>query len=135
MTTTPTTPQFEQGDLFWAFVPFASQPAQGVVPSDPQAYLRGGFWGKNRPVVIVSVAKHNRADEIHVAMVTSNITTAQRRGEYVLKYCAAANLSKASAIRPRLFQVVKLDLVQPIGKLHVDDLAGLQAMLKDLLGI
>ncbi len=126
---------FEQGDVVVIFVPFPNQPASGATHPDQQAYARNGLWGKDRPTVVVSVERHNRADDLLVALLTTNTTNARRRGEYVLRRWVEAGLRRESAVRPRLFQVVKGDVTSRLRRIHPGDRAGLIAMLKDLLGI
>ncbi len=135
MTTSPTNPSFSQGDFVVIFLPFVKQPPAGTTPNDLQAYLRNGLWGKDRPVVIVSVERHNRAEDLLVALITSEVAKARRRGEYILKRWEEVGLRKESAIRPRLFQVVKSDIVASMGTIHSDDRSGMRDMLKGLVGI
>lgn len=135
MTTGPTNPSFSQGDFVVIFVPFPKQPPVGTTPDDLEAYLRNGFWGKDRPVVIVSAERHNRAEDLLVALITSGVAKARRRGEYVLKRWSEVKLTRESAIRPRLFQVIKSDIVSRLGTIHPDDRHGMLAMLRDLLEV
>lgn len=119
--TTSLSPTFDQGDVFVVFVPFSNQPLAGMRPKDPQAYQRNGLWGKDRPVVIVSARKHNRMEDLLVASFTTEVDKARRRGEYVLGHSSAAGLDEESAIRPRLTQIVKSDIVRPqVGKIELD---------------
>ena len=125
-----------QGDVLVIFVPFPDQPPQGQPHPDPEAILRNGLWGKRRPVVVVSAAKHNQQQDILVANFTSNIAKARRRGEYVLKRWSEAGLYEESALRPRLYQGVKADVLNDdLGRIQDDDRAGMIAMLKDLFEI
>ena len=105
-------------------------------PRDHLAYQRNGLWGKDRPVVIVSATKHNRWDDLLVASFTGEVGKARRRGEYVVRHWRAANLHEASAVRPRLTQIVKSDIAGPqVGKMDSQDITGMLAMLKDYLGL
>lgn len=135
MTTSPTQPSFNQGDFLVIFVPFPKQPPVGTTPGDSQAYVRNGLWGKDRPVVIVSVERHNRAEDLLVALITSEVAKARRRSEYILKRWGEVGLRKESAIRPRLFQVVKSDIVTRMGTIHSDDRPGMMTTLKGLIGV
>ena len=85
-------------------------------------------------MVIVSVERHNRAEDLLVALITSGVVKARRRGEYVLKRWTEIPLRKESAIRPRLFQVVKRDIVSSLGTIHAEDRPGMLEMLKGLFG-
>lgn len=135
MTTSPTQTTFDQGDVIVLFVPFSDQPPAGTTPSDPQAYLRNGFWGKDRPTVVVSVRRYNRADDLLVALFTSRVAKARRRGEYVLRRWLEAGLTEESAIRPRLYQAVKGDVIRRTGTIHTDDRVGMLDTLRNLLGL
>ncbi len=86
-------------------------------------------------MIIVSVEQHNRAEDLLVALITSKIAKARRRGEYVLKRWAEIELKEESAIRPRLFQIVKSDVISRLGSIQSEDRPGMVKTLKGLLGI
>jgi hypothetical protein len=86
-------------------------------------------------MVVVSAGKHNKAEDLHVALLTSQVDKARQRGEYVLKRWKEVGLKQESAIRPRLHHIIKQDIVQRVGTLHSDDRSGLDGTVKDLFGI
>jgi mRNA-degrading endonuclease toxin of MazEF toxin-antitoxin module len=133
--TSPTTNQrFEQGDLLVVFLPFVPQPRPGESPPLRSIQI-GGLWGKRRPVVVISDGRHNRGDDLLVALITSEVDKAKRRGEYILQHRNTTRLKEESAIRPRLHQIVKSDIQGDLGALHPDDRDGLRDMLRGLLGL
>jgi len=86
-------------------------------------------------VIVVSVPKHNKAEDLLVALITSEVSKARRRGEYVLRRWREVRLREESAIRPRLYQIIKRDVLALLGKIHEDDRPGMIETLKDLFGI
>jgi len=127
---------FEQGDIVEIFGPFVKQPKPGETPKDPKAYVRNGLWGKDRPMVVVSAGKHNRKEDLLVASISGRVGKAQYRGDYVLRRWREAGLREPSAVRPRLFQIIKDDILNDdVGRIHDDDWAGIQMMLRDLMAL
>jgi uncharacterized membrane protein len=88
-------------------------------------------------MVIASVAKHNKVEDLHVAQITTQVEKARQRGEYVMKRWNEAHvgLKHESAIRPRVEHIVRDDVIMRVGTMHPDDRAGLAATMKDLFGI
>ena len=107
---------FEQGDVVWAWLPYSS-----------------GIGGEERPVLVVST--RNRGKDITVAQLTSQTAKARRRGEYLLQRWAEANLGGPSALRPKVFVILKSRVTRRIGQLHADDKPGMMATLKGLFGL
>jgi mRNA-degrading endonuclease toxin of MazEF toxin-antitoxin module len=127
--------RFEQGDLLVVFLPFVPQPKADEAPPRRSVQI-GGLWGKRRPVVVASVAGYNRADDLLVALITSEVDKARQRGEHVIRHRSETGLNEDSAIRPRLHQIVKADIHNDhLGTLHAEDRAGMLNMLRKLLGL
>src|SRR5450756_1665352 len=100
MTNPTTIRRFEQGDIVVAFLPFNPQPKLGEAP--PRGSVKiGGLWGKRRPTVVVSAGRFNRADDLLVALISSEVEKARQRGEYVLRHRTVTRLREESAVRPR----------------------------------
>jgi len=134
MTNPTSTPKYEPGDVVVVFVPYPKQPKAGQ-KAPPGSIELTGLYGKRRPMVVASASKHNTTEDLHVALLTSQVGKARHRGEYVLKRWKEVGLQRESAIRPRLHHIIKQDVIRRLGRLHSDDRQGLDGMVKDLFGL
>jgi hypothetical protein len=95
--------------------------------------------GDRHVLIVVSAAKHNKAGQkdITVLQCTSRTEKARARGEYVLKRWAEANFHQETAIRPKIYMIVKSEIIYggPIGQIHPDDIEGVRGTLRDLLAL
>jgi mRNA-degrading endonuclease toxin of MazEF toxin-antitoxin module len=107
---------YEQGDIVWAWLPYSN-----------------GVGGEDHPVLVVSAK--NKGRDITVARLTSQVAKARRRGEYILQRWPEAGLDKASAVRPKVFVILKGRVTGRIGHLHDDDWPGVRQSLRALFGL
>jgi len=77
---------YEWGDIVWAMLPFTD--------------LLGE---REHPVLIVSAGRRNRGRDVTVAQLSSQVSKAKRRGDYILlRTDAPANLGKPTCLRPKI---------------------------------
>lgn len=90
---------------------------------------------KKRPAVVISsYAYQQERPDIIVMAITSQIRTPLTVGEYLLQDWQAANLPKASLLKPLIATLDQQQIIRTIGQLSVRDLNGLHQSLQSIIG-
>lgn len=91
---------------------------------------------KKRPAVVISSSRYNAVSQDTVIMaVTSQTGKSFDIGECLIKNWKEAGLLKPSAIKSAISTIEQKLVLKKLGTLSADDLASLNAVLKDLLDI
>lgn len=91
---------------------------------------------KKRPAVVISSSPHNTVSkDIIIMAITSQVGKSFEIDSSLIKNWREANLLKPSAIKPALSTIEQTLVLKKLGSLSPDDLALLNATLKELLGL
>lgn len=124
---------YEQGEFVVVFLPY-KQPVPDEDADDSATV--GQLVGKRRPVLIVSATSHHdKDDDLTVAQLTSKISKAASRGEYVLGRWKEAGLDRPTAIRPKLYVIRKSEVIDRLGIIHQEDRQGMIDTLRHLFDL
>jgi mRNA interferase MazF len=108
---------YNRGDIVLVHFPFSDQTTT-----------------KKRPAVVISSSRYNTVSQDLIIMaVTSQIEKSFDIGEYLIKNWKDTGLLKPSAIKPAISTIAQNLVLKKLGNLSTDDLAGLKAVLENLL--
>lgn len=88
---------------------------------------------KKRPALIISPDKYNSGADLVIMIITSNISSFGRTGDYIIQNWKESGFPKPSMTRMKFATIEKSIVIKKIGRLHKNDCTSLIQKLTDFL--